>query len=202
MAGSTCLWAVMWIFGSRTTKNVFSGEGLRNCCGPLACNPLPNHLFRNRGNGTFEDVTGMCCKDWKRDKQRLGRRGIAGELRGCCGLAMHDWSSRAVLLPAGFLQHIRLSGVPLFSYVYHEYVPLMDGDGKIGVSHPDVELMLHARNHGAPTGSGRECEDRPDQRGGGAGAQSCAGGARVKAKRLDPIPCSRLITVCGERLGD
>src|SRR5438270_5481039 len=88
MAGSTCLWAVMWIFGSRTTKNVFSGEGLRNCCGPLACNPLPNHLFRNRGNGTFEDVTGMCCKDWKRDKQRLGRRGIAGELRGCCGLAM------------------------------------------------------------------------------------------------------------------
>ena len=69
----------------------------------------------------------------------------------------HDWSSRAVLLPAGFLQHIRLSGVPLFSYVYHEYVPLMDGDGKIGVSHPDVELMLHARNHGAPTGSGREC---------------------------------------------
>ena len=41
---------------------------------------LTRHLFRNRGNGTFEDVTGMCCKDWKRDKQRLGRRGIAGEV--------------------------------------------------------------------------------------------------------------------------
>jgi hypothetical protein len=39
-----------------------------------------------------------------------------------------------------------LNGIPLFSYVYHEYVPLMGGDGKIGVSHPEAELMLHARN--------------------------------------------------------
>ena len=28
-----------------------------------------------------QSVARMCCKDWRRDKQRLGRRSIAGELR-------------------------------------------------------------------------------------------------------------------------
>ena len=34
-----------------------------------------------RGFARHWSATGMCCKDWRRDKQRLGRRNIAGELR-------------------------------------------------------------------------------------------------------------------------
>ena len=32
-------------------------------------------------HGTQSRSDRMCCKDWRRDKQRLGRRNIAGELR-------------------------------------------------------------------------------------------------------------------------
>jgi hypothetical protein len=32
-------------------------SGVEDYCGPLAFNPLPNRLFRNRRDGTFEDVT-------------------------------------------------------------------------------------------------------------------------------------------------
>jgi hypothetical protein len=39
-----------------------------------------------------------------------------------------------------------LGNIPLFSYVYHEYMPLLGGDGINGLSHPEVELMKHAAN--------------------------------------------------------
>lgn len=36
--------------------------------------------------------------------------------------------------------------IPLFTYVYHEYMPLLGGDGRYGVSHPEEQLMLHSAN--------------------------------------------------------
>jgi hypothetical protein len=36
--------------------------------------------------------------------------------------------------------------VPLFTYVYHEFMPLLGGDGRYGISHPEEQSMLHAAN--------------------------------------------------------
>ncbi len=46
-------------------------------CGPLSYDPLPNHLFRNRRDGTFEDVTA---------KSQIGR-----EFNGALGVACGDF---------------------------------------------------------------------------------------------------------------
>ena len=40
----------------------------------------------------------------------------------------------------------RIGAIPLFNYVYHEYIPLLGGDGRLGVAHPEEQLMLHAAN--------------------------------------------------------
>ena len=37
-------------------KPCFTSASARDYCGPLSYPPLPDHLFRNRGDGTFEDV--------------------------------------------------------------------------------------------------------------------------------------------------
>ena len=46
-------------------KNVpcTSNNGLRDYCGPKSYHPLPDRLLRNRGNGTFEDVTAAAGLD-------------------------------------------------------------------------------------------------------------------------------------------
>ncbi|MDH3783944.1 MAG: VCBS repeat-containing protein, partial [Acidobacteriota bacterium] len=44
-------------FRVATHKRCFSPSGRSDYCGPLAYNPLPDRLFRNTGDGTFEDVT-------------------------------------------------------------------------------------------------------------------------------------------------
>lgn len=57
-----------------------SPSGAQDYCGPKSYSPLPNHLFRNRRDGTFEDVTahsgigsefngalGVVCADFNRD---------------------------------------------------------------------------------------------------------------------------------------
>jgi Domain of unknown function (DUF6259) len=36
--------------------------------------------------------------------------------------------------------------IPLFTYIYHEYMPMLGGDGRYGVAHPEEQLMLHAAN--------------------------------------------------------
>jgi len=64
----------------------FSFSNLKKCtsaaaedyCGPLAYDPLPNRLFRNRRDGTFEDVTG---------KSGLGR-----EYYGALGVVCADFN--------------------------------------------------------------------------------------------------------------
>jgi enediyne biosynthesis protein E4 len=61
-------------------KKCLSASGAEDYCGPLSFNPLPNRLFRNRRDGTFEDVTassrigsesggalGVTCADFNGD---------------------------------------------------------------------------------------------------------------------------------------
>ena len=61
-------------------KKCFSESGTLDYCGPLSYDPLPNRLFRNRRDGTFEDVTatsqigrefygalGVVCADFNGD---------------------------------------------------------------------------------------------------------------------------------------
>ena len=55
-----------------------SPSGAQDYCSPLTLNPLPNRLFRNRRDGTFEDVT--------------ERSGIGGEFNGAMGLICADFN--------------------------------------------------------------------------------------------------------------
>jgi hypothetical protein len=61
-------------------KKCLAASGAEDYCGPLSFNPLPNRLFRNRRDGTFEDVTvssrigsefggalGVICADFNGD---------------------------------------------------------------------------------------------------------------------------------------
>jgi hypothetical protein len=55
-----------------------SPSGAEDYCSPLTLNPLPNRLFRNRRDGTFEDVT--------------ERSGIGGEFNGAMGVVCADFN--------------------------------------------------------------------------------------------------------------
>ncbi len=55
----------------------FSDLGERDYCGPLSYRPLSDRLFRNRGDGTFED--------------RSGRAGLSSEVGGALGAAIGDF---------------------------------------------------------------------------------------------------------------
>lgn len=55
-----------------------SPSGAEDYCSPLTLNPLPNRLFRNRRDGTFEDVT--------------ARSGIGGEFNGAMGVICADFN--------------------------------------------------------------------------------------------------------------
>ncbi len=61
-------------------KKCLGQNSVPDYCGPLSYDPLPNHLFRNRRDGTFEDVTaksqvgrafngalGVVCADFNED---------------------------------------------------------------------------------------------------------------------------------------
>ncbi len=63
-------------------KTCFTANSGRDYCGPLSYNPYPDRLFRNRGDGTFEDVTavsqiartygaglGVVCADFNGDQR-------------------------------------------------------------------------------------------------------------------------------------
>jgi enediyne biosynthesis protein E4 len=56
----------------------FSPSGAPDYCSPLVFNPLPNRLFRNRRDGTFEDVT--------------VRSGIGSEFNGAMGVVCADFN--------------------------------------------------------------------------------------------------------------
>jgi hypothetical protein len=65
-------------FSFSNLKKCTSPSGAEDYCGPLAYDPLPNRLFRNRHDGTFEDVTG---------KSGLGR-----EFYGALGVVCADFN--------------------------------------------------------------------------------------------------------------
>ncbi|MCP4896217.1 MAG: CRTAC1 family protein [bacterium] len=44
-------------FETAPTRECYANSSARDFCGPSAYNPVPDRLLRNRGNGTFEDVT-------------------------------------------------------------------------------------------------------------------------------------------------
>jgi enediyne biosynthesis protein E4 len=59
-------------------KKCLAPSGALDYCGPLAFQPLPNRLFRNRRDGTFEDVS--------------ARSGIGGEFYGALGVVCADFN--------------------------------------------------------------------------------------------------------------
>jgi hypothetical protein len=59
-------------------KKCLAPSGALDYCGPLAFKPLPNRLFRNRRDGTFEDVT--------------VRSGISREFYGALGVVCADFN--------------------------------------------------------------------------------------------------------------
>ncbi len=63
-------------FGLATHKTCFSPTGAVDYCGPLAFQPEPDALYRNRGDGTFETVS--------------GRSGIAADPKGALGVVALD----------------------------------------------------------------------------------------------------------------
>jgi enediyne biosynthesis protein E4 len=64
-------------FDFSNLKRCFASSGAADYCGPLSYDPLPNHLFRNRGDGTFEDVS---------IKSQIGL-----DSRGALGIACADF---------------------------------------------------------------------------------------------------------------
>ena len=64
-------------FRFEDNKKCLGKSGVPDYCGPLSYDPLPNHLFRNRRDGTFEDVTA---------KSQIGR-----EFNGALGVVCGDF---------------------------------------------------------------------------------------------------------------
>ncbi len=65
-------------FSFRNLKKCISLGSAEDYCGPTTFDPLPNRLFRNRGDGTFEDVTA---------RSRIGR-----EYNGALGVVTADFN--------------------------------------------------------------------------------------------------------------
>ncbi len=66
-------------FSFTNRKKCFSEGGRRDYCGPLGFNPVPERLFRNRGDGTFEDVS--------------AKSQIAAEHNGSLGVVAADFNA-------------------------------------------------------------------------------------------------------------
>jgi hypothetical protein len=64
-------------FRFEDNKKCLGKNSVPDYCGPLSYDPLPNHLFRNRRDGTFEDVTA---------RSQIGR-----EFNGALGIVCADF---------------------------------------------------------------------------------------------------------------
>ena len=65
-------------FTIATHKPCYSTSSARDYCGPRAYNPVPDRLWRNRGDGTFQDVSAVS--------------GIAAEFGGALGVIAADFN--------------------------------------------------------------------------------------------------------------
>lgn len=65
-------------FSFSNLKKCYTSSATEDYCGPRSYDPLPNRLFHNRGNGTFEDVTA---------KSQIGR-----EYYGALGVVCTDFN--------------------------------------------------------------------------------------------------------------
>ncbi len=65
-------------FSIATHKPCFSTSSARDYCGPRSYNPVPDRLWRNRGDGTFQDVSAVS--------------GIAAEFGGALGIIAADFN--------------------------------------------------------------------------------------------------------------
>ena len=65
-------------FDFKNRKQCYSHAEAGYYCGPMSYEPVPERLFRNRGDGTFEDVS--------------EKSGIAGEYNGALGVSCADFN--------------------------------------------------------------------------------------------------------------
>nr|VFK56875.1 MAG: Repeat domain-containing protein [Candidatus Kentron sp. TUN]VFK64289.1 MAG: Repeat domain-containing protein [Candidatus Kentron sp. TUN] len=65
-------------FSIKNHQSCYAPDGTRDYCSPLTFRPIPCRLFRNRGNGTFEDIS--------------GRSGIIKENAGALGVVSADFN--------------------------------------------------------------------------------------------------------------
>ena len=65
-------------FDFKNRKQCYSHAEAGYYCGPMSYDPVPERLFRNRGDGTFEDVS--------------EKSGIAGEYNGALGVSCADFN--------------------------------------------------------------------------------------------------------------
>ncbi len=65
-------------FSIATHKPCFSTSSARDYCGPRSYNPVPDRLWRNRGDGTFQDVSAVS--------------GIAAQFGGALGIIAADFN--------------------------------------------------------------------------------------------------------------
>lgn len=66
-------------FSLAENPKCYAPSSRRDYCGPSSFPPVPDRLFRNRGDGTFEEVTGRLLRD---PKPGPGLGVVAGDLNG------------------------------------------------------------------------------------------------------------------------
>ena len=86
-AGSTCSSATTCIYSLEPTSTASVRTGQPDYCPPNSYRPQPSRLYRNRGNGTFDDVTAQRARrrrlrpGARRVDRRLQRRRLDRHLR-------------------------------------------------------------------------------------------------------------------------
>ena len=125
-------------FSAGANKRCTDELGVPNYCGPLAFPPLPDLLLRNRGDGTFEDVS--------------REAGIDGEYGGCLGAVAADFDGD------GWLDlYVANDGMPNQLWINRgadgvngfENRALLAGAAVSGQGHPEASMGVAAADFDA-----------------------------------------------------